>query len=531
MDREVTSGPNQRAVRPGAPREPSHYALAVTAALPYLALVEAMLDWSDAPAADAQARIAVALSDAVSASDAAGAWLELETPGQPPLRVGAGSLAGGRPSAIAPLALASPDGRPMPGSLWVDGGDSNVAVLRAVQLAAVAAHGRAELRLAADRLAALDAATRGIAGVLSLDSVLQLIVDRVRDLLSSEFAALGIVNEQGAIETFVTSGMSREDRARIGPPPHGRGLLGLIVRENRSFRIANIKDHPQSAGVPPNHPPMTSFLGVPIRVKGRSVGNLYLTNRRGAAEFSEADEHLVELFATHAGIAIENARLYEQVGRIAVVDERDRISRDLHDGVIQSIYGVSLSLEEVAQLIEEEPAAAVDRVDRAIESLNLTIRDLRNFIFGLRPELVDQGTLVAGLATLARELRLNTLIDVEVEVADEGVDLEPHRRSEALQLVREALSNVARHSGAAHVRIAVVTEPATLSLTIADDGRGFVVDEVRPGAHHGLANMRARAERLRGTLSIDTSSRGTRVVVRVPLSAASAAEPALGGVP
>jgi signal transduction histidine kinase len=275
---------------------------------------------------------------------------------------------------------------------------------------------------------------------------------------------------------------------------------------------------------------MSSFLGVPIRVKGRSVGNFYLTNRQGASEFSEADEHLVEMFALHAGIAIENARLHEQGGQMAVVDERDRISKDLHDGIIQSIYGVSLSLEDVPQLIEEDPGAAAERVDRAIESLNVTIRDLRNFIFGLRPELADQSTLASGLATLARELRLNTLIDAEVEVRDDGFDLDADRRSEVLQIVREALSNVARHSRAAHVAIHADHDDREMRLAVTDDGRGFALDERREDAHHGLANMRLRAQRLGGRLLVESSQQGTRVTVLIPLMAAGAADHEPGGV-
>ena len=137
--------------------------------------------------------------------------------------------------------------------------------------------------------------------------------------------------------------------------PRGHGLLGLIVRENRSFRIPDLAVDPRRYGFPPHHPPMHSFLGVPVTVQGRSVGNLYLTNKTGADEFSEDDQALVESFAVHAGIAIENARLHEQVQRLAIVDERERISKDLHDGIIQNLYAVGLSLEDVPELVRERP--------------------------------------------------------------------------------------------------------------------------------------------------------------------------------
>ena len=212
-----------------------------------------------------------------------------------------------------------------------------------------------------DALEALDAATRAIAGVLDLDAVLQLIVERVCALADARYAALGIVDEFGGIDRFITVGITPEQRALLGPPPTGHGLLGLIIREGRSYRIPDIAAHPDSYGFPPNHPPMTSLLGVPVTVKGRAIGNLYLTDKRGAGEFSAGDQQLVELFAHHAGIAIENARLHEQVRQLAVVEERDRIGQELHDGIIQSLYAVTLSLEDVETLMTEDPAEAKAR--------------------------------------------------------------------------------------------------------------------------------------------------------------------------
>src|SRR5690349_17095258 len=183
---------------------------------------------------------------------------------------------------------------------------------------------------------AFDAATRAIAGLQSVDQVLQVIVDQVRPLANARYAALGIVDDHGVIERFITAGITAEERARIGPTPTGHGLLGVIIRENRPLRIPDISRDPRHYGFPPHHPPMTSVLGVPVTVRGRTVGNLYLTDKIGAREFSDDDQRLVETFASHAGIAIDNARLHEQVQRLAVVDERERISRDLHDGIIQN---------------------------------------------------------------------------------------------------------------------------------------------------------------------------------------------------
>jgi signal transduction histidine kinase len=384
---------------------------------------------------------------------------------------------------------------------------------------------RIEEGVSGQAVEALDAATRAVAGVLSVDQVLQVIVDRVRPLVGARYAALGIVGASGTIERFITSGIDEDARARIGPLPRGHGLLGLIITENRPFRIPDIVTDPRRYGFPPNHPEMHSFLGVPVTVKGRSVGNLYLTEKESASEFTEQDQQLVETFALHAGIAIENARLHEQVQRLAVVDERERIGKDLHDGIIQSIYAVSLSLEDLPELMGEDRAEAVARVERAIDALHLTIRDIRNFIFGLQPEILVENNLVGGLVGLAEEFRHNTLIEIDVEGIDDLVpEMAPDRSAELLAIAREALSNIARHARASQVSITLGSDGSELRLMIADNGMGFAPGEPPGRGHHGLGNMAARAERLGGRLVVDSESgAGTRVLVEVPFEEAARA--------
>lgn len=373
-------------------------------------------------------------------------------------------------------------------------------------------------RRAEDRLAALDEAVRGISGVLTLDRVLQLIVDRVRDLADAEYAALGIVNAEGTIERFLTSGMSQAARDRIGAFPRGLGLLGLIIREGQTLRIADIGADPRRSGFPPNHPPMHSFLGVPVSVKGRSVGDLYLTNKRGATEFSEDDEQLVERFALHAGLAIENARLSERVQALAVVEERERIGRDLHDGIIQRIYAVALGLDDLPQTIATDPAGAAERVDRAIDALHAAIHEIRTFIYGLRPGLQEAGGVASALETLAEELRLNSSLEIVVEV-DRPIDLPPDIAAEVLNVAREALSNAVRHAAANVARVIVEETADGLRLVVEDDGQGFDPATPLDATHHGLSNMRARAVRIRGRLEIDSKpGRGTRIILPLPPS-------------
>lgn len=366
--------------------------------------------------------------------------------------------------------------------------------------------------------AALDAAVRGIAGLAPVDDVLQDIVDRVRPLVAAQYAALGIVDARGRIERFITSGMDDATRTRIGDLPEGRGLLGLIIRENRSFRIPDINTDPRRSGFPPNHPPMTSFLGVPITVKGVSLGRLYLTNKVGAAEFSEEDRALVETFALHAGIAMDNARLHEQLRGLAVVGERERISKDLHDGIIQNMYAVSLSLEDVPELMTDDPTEAANRVERAIDAIHLAIQDIRNFIFGLRPELLEGASLVGGLATLVEEFRHNTIIDLELRVSGAVVEPAPEVTSHLLAIVSETVSNVLRHSQAtrAEIELGPAGPGGGLELRIEDHGAGFDPDHVGRLGHQGLANMRERAVDIGATLELDSRPGvGTVVIVRV----------------
>jgi signal transduction histidine kinase len=386
--------------------------------------------------------------------------------------------------------------------------------------------------LETERLAALDAATRAIAAELDIERVLQLIVDRVRELIGATHAALGIADARGRMERFITSGITPQARAAIGAAPEGHGLLGLIIRDARTVRTADIATHPASFGFPPNHPAMRSFLGVPVLVKGRSVGNLYLTDKVGG-EFDADDERLLELFAVHAGIAIDNARLHDQVQRLAVVEERERIGKDLHDGIIQAIYGVGLSLEEVLDLVEDETGRpeAVRRVDHAIDSLNLVISDIRSYILRLRPALAGEEDPVEALARFTEELGINAVVDLDVDLED-GADrlraMPPDRRSDVLFIAREALSNVARHAGATQAGLALRADGDDLVLVIEDNGRGFDPDALDGpdgfGQHQGIVNMRARAEGMGGTFAaLRPVDNGVRIIVRVPASPSSAA--------
>ncbi len=369
------------------------------------------------------------------------------------------------------------------------------------------------------QLAALNGAALAIAAELTLEKVLKQIVDSARDLVGAQYAALGVPNVEGHLETFVYSGMPTDLAKRIPHLPQGHGLLGALIHDPHPIRIPRISDDPRSVGFPPHHPPMESFLGVPIMAANDVLGNLYLTNKLGADEFTDYDLDLVEMLAAHVAIAIQNARLYEQVGRLAIVDERARIGMDLHDGVIQSIYAVGLMLESTRLEIQKSHMAEADALlEGAITGLNDTIRDIRNFILDLRPHRFS-GNLEQGLSRLVREFQVNTMIPVTLSVPSDVVAMLSTPVVRAIFLTtQEALANIARHARASQVSITARRGPKGVELVVTDDGRGFDASTMKQAVGHGLANMRARAEELKGTFKIHTApGSGTTICLTFPV--------------
>jgi signal transduction histidine kinase len=485
--------------------------------LPVPPLIRALVAWQREATEGNRAAAAEALGALARSMDLAGISLAASCPPLNPIEISWGAPAGD-PAEL----LDRSDGQLIGRLSWTGSTDARI-VVEAVAMALTSVRAQERARLAEGRLQALDAAVRGIAGVLDLDAVLQVIVHRVRELADAEYAALGVLDATGAIEHFVTSGISDELRRRLGKPPAGHGILGLIIRENRSLRLPDVATDERRYGFPPHHPEMHSLLGVPVSVRGISVGNLYLTNKRGAPEFSEEDQRLVEMFALHAGIAIDNARLHAAQARLAVVDDRERIGRDLHDGIIQSIYAITLSLDDVPELVHEDPDEAAERVDAAIDGLHRATADIRNFIFGLRPLLLGDTDLVGGLRTIAEEVRRNTGLALSFE-ATAAPEVPSETMVELLAIGREALSNVARHAtGATSTQVRLAADGDELVLEVRDDGAGFDPEAKRGPQHQGLRNMRSRAEGLGGTLEVSsTIGAGTRIVARVPSSGARA---------
>lgn len=370
-------------------------------------------------------------------------------------------------------------------------------------------------------LRALNDAALAVAGNLSLERVLHQIVESARELAGARYAALGLPDGEGGLARFIHSGLPAEQAAKIDHLPEGKGLLGAILDEGRTIRIPHISDDPRFYGFPAHHPRMESFLGVPIRIGGEIAGNLYLTEKIDGHEFTRHDQQLIELLAAHAAIAIKNARLYEQVGRLAIVEERSRIGMDLHDGVIQAIYAVGLTLESARLLLpEDDHNEAVKLIDSAIGNLNQAIRDIRNFILDLRPRRFE-GDLSQGLARLAREFQANTMVPVTLDVPDDAVSGLPTSISRAIFFTaQEALANVARHARASQVTISARRNLETVSICVEDDGVGFDVDVRAQTTGHGLANMRARAEEQDGEFEVQSEAgQGTKICLELPTPA------------
>jgi signal transduction histidine kinase len=353
---------------------------------------------------------------------------------------------------------------------------------------------------------------------LDLPAILQRIVQGAVDLVDARYGALGVLDESGSrLAQFITVGIDDETRRAIGHLPEGHGILGLLILDAEPLRLPDLREHPDSYGFPPNHPPMRSFLGVPIRVRDEVFGNLYLTDKTSAEVFTDVDEELVIGLAAAAGVAIENARLHARVQELALLEDRERIARDLHDTIVQRLFAIGLSLQGTVGLMRTDPGTAVDRVQAAVDDLDLTVKHIRSAIFGLTspPERSLDGVRRRVLDLVAEAgIMLGFEPTVLFEGAVDAVTPEPVA-TDLLATLREALSNVARHAEASRVDVVVdVDDGGHLTLRVTDDGVGPPPAGAPRG--HGLDNMAARADRRGGSFEIGPASpRGTAVEWRV----------------
>ncbi len=375
------------------------------------------------------------------------------------------------------------------------------------------AHERLELK--AREAGALHKIGTEISAFLDLDKILSLVADKARELLGSDVAALCLLEDHG---------QEMHLGATSGPPEafsyiSGKMALHGLARDGSCDSPVADEELNDCAFACPGirNQYLEARLAVPLKTRDRVIGALCVGNR-ARREFIQKDRDLLSGLASQAAIAIENARLHGQVRSLAALEERERISKDLHDGIIQSIYATGLGLEDSIQLVNEDPVKATQRLEQAIEDLNDVIKDVRNYIFNLQPEVLHGKNLGQALADLVKGIRINSLVDADL-VADKAIDevLSHEQRTHLFHIAREALANVAKHAQASRVQVELLPASQRLVLSVNDNGVGF--DPRRTSAQgQGLRNMANRVELLEGDLRIESGiGRGTHLVVTIPL--------------
>ena len=360
-----------------------------------------------------------------------------------------------------------------------------------------------------------------ITSELSLDAVLQTLIRIAAELTGARYSALGVIDRSGReLNRFVTYGIDDATRATIGDLPRGRGVLGVLIADARPLRLDDLTTDPRAVGFPPNHPPMRSFLGVPVMTRGVAFGNLYLAEKQTGSCFSEEDEETVTLLAAQAAVAIENAGSVQRDALRRAVQaqeaERRRLARELHDETGQALTSMLLGLSAV------ERAETADEARLAVGELRElvvgTLQSVRRLAVELRPSALDDFGLEPALRRLGQTVKESGAVDVQVETRLGSERLLPEVETAVYRIVQEALTNVVKHASAERVSIVVTRMPGKLIVIIEDDGAGFDQD-ARPGEGLGLLGMRERVQLLDGSLSIDASrGAGTALTVELPLS-------------
>ncbi|MBX3065746.1 MAG: GAF domain-containing sensor histidine kinase [Anaerolineae bacterium] len=365
------------------------------------------------------------------------------------------------------------------------------------------------------KIEALSEAIRAVTSEnLNLDQTLRRLAEIAAHLVNARYAALGVPDDRGGLENFFTYGMTEKQIAHMDHLPLGNGLLGSLLTHPSAIRLNDMRADPRSAGFCAGHPRMTSFLGVPIISKGQCLGSLYLSDRLDDLPFSEDDERMVGLLAGHAAIAIENARLSEQLRKLAVLDERDRIAMELHDGIIQQIYAIGLQLE----MVRTSPTLPADfdpKLTGVGQHLNRVIEDLRRYILDLKTGVDKTVTLTEELNELAEGFRAISSVPLKIDIAPSYLHLSDEASHAITQIVRESFSNIVRHAQATKVELELRQTPTVTTVRIADDGQGFDVTQDSSG--RGLKNMQRRVEELGGKLQLNSHrDEGTTITVTLP---------------
>ncbi len=384
---------------------------------------------------------------------------------------------------------------------------------------------RLQDRLARQNRELLDLHVAGLAMLAErdLETVLQLVVDRARDLVAARYGALSLLREEGGIESFLVSGITPEERALLGPPPVGHGLLGVVIAEGAPLRLDDLTRDPRSVGFPDHHPSMRSLLAVPVVSHGQVLGNLYVTEKEESPGFNADDEKTLERYATLAALAIENARLQRQVQAQAVTEERERIAREMHDSLAQVLGYVNTKAQATEALLASgQTDRAIAQLDQLAGAARAAYADVREGILGLRASMEAERGFVATLEEYLELWQGQSGIAVELRTepaTDFDPCLSPHGEVQLLRIIQEALTNVRKHSEATTAKVRLTMENNLLSTSIEDNGSGFDPSALSRTAvpRFGLSTMRERAEAIGGRLTItEAPSGGAIVAVRIP---------------
>ncbi|MER6007140.1 GAF domain-containing sensor histidine kinase [Nonomuraea angiospora] len=361
-------------------------------------------------------------------------------------------------------------------------------------------------------LQAVSSAVLAVTRHLSVREVLQVIVRSAQRLLDARYAALGVPDEEGSFGEFVAEGITDKQWDAIGPLPRQHGMLGAMLREGSPVRLPDLRKDPRFEWWPKAHPVMKDFLGVPIRDGDQVLGIIFLANKRTPGGFTQADQELLTLFAAHAAIALTNARLYERGRELAMLEERNRVARELHDAVTQKLFSLRLTAQAASAMLDRAPEQAAAELERVQRLAGEALSELRAVIVELRPAELDRHGLAETLRKHVRLLdrlhpSLVTFECVELPPVDPAVEVA------VLRVAQEALHNALRHAEAASVSVRLAYADGRLVLIVRDDGNGFEQAESRG---LGLVSMRDRAESVGGAMTVESAhGRGTTVRVEV----------------
>jgi signal transduction histidine kinase len=370
-----------------------------------------------------------------------------------------------------------------------------------------------------DDLSLLDDLAKTLAGSLEIDLILDKTLSRVIEYLGVEAGEI-FLQESGtknlrlalhrgeAAEAFWTRERFIVGECFVGRAAQlGKVLISTDLEKDIRFLRRAVVD----AG-------FTCLACIPLTARGNVVGAMTVASRE-KREFTEREINLLEAIGAWAGTAIENARLHRQARRLAVLEERERIGMDLHDGIIQSIYGVGLALEYARMAVDEDPDLTREKISQSINGLNEAIRDLRAYILDLNPrQLHTEETLKQGLQRLLAEFRANTLAEANLVTSENGFTEMPREHALAMfHICQEALANVAKHAQARKAEVHLWMTDERALLEVVDDGRGFDVRMKNATLGHGLSNMVRRARKVGGDVEISSRPMGgTTVLAWVP---------------